>query len=268
VSRLILPRRDLIVPSRRKQAGFIIAPYVFGAGAGASYNSVMNALAPKMLWRLEDTSGTSATDDGTDPHAGTLRGGATFASSGVSISAPSGYAGLGKGVDFSAASTDDIARTTGAGFFPLNNNTGSSNKFTIALWVAGSSGSQYLFSRVNDAAIIYNFVANKVEFFCSTLSGAGNDPRTGSQITLSSADTTTPHLIGYVYDAGTWSGYLDGAQVFSVSRTFLLPVSGSWYLASDSSTTRSPSRFWEAAADDKAWSASDFANLFAARNNP
>jgi len=233
-----------------------------------SYNTVVAGLGPRMWWKLEDTSGTTAADSGSAAHPGTLNGGATFASTGVSISAPSGYAGLGKGVDFSATNVNDISRAAG-GYFPMDNVTGGVNKFTILLWVAGSAGSnQYLASRVNDAAIIYQFTTDTVEFFSSGYTGS--DPRTGSQISLPASDTTTPHLIAYVYDAGTWSGYKDGSQVFSVSRTFSLPgTQQNFYLGSDSGTSRSNSRKWEMQAyDNKALSASDISSLWNARNNP
>jgi len=238
-----------------------------GGSATQSYNTVVTNLAPKMWWKLEETSGTTAADSGSAAHPGTLNGGATFASSGVSISAPSGYAGIGKGVDFSATNVNDISRSAG-GYFPMDNVTGGVNKFTILLWVAGSAGSQYLCSRVNDAAIIYQFVSDTVEFFSSGYTGT--DPRTGSGISLPASDTTTPHLIAYVYDAGTWSGYKDGSQVFSVSRTFSLPVTnGSFYLGSDSGTSRSPSRMWEMQAyGGTALSASDISSIWNARNNP
>jgi hypothetical protein len=234
-----------------------------GSGATSSYNTVVSALSPDWWWRLEETSGTTATDSAASPHNGTLNGGATFAGSGVSVSAPSGYAGLGKGVDFGAASVKDI---TNAGSVALYGTSTSS--WTAVLWLTGASGSsQYALSRANDAAIIYGFTADTVEFF--SIGFSGSDPRTGSGITLTASDTTTPHMIVYRYSNGTWSGFKDGSQVFSVSRSFGLPlITSPTYLGSDSSTNVYNGKCYDAQFYARALSGSEIANIYAARNNP
>lgn len=229
-----------------------------------SYPSMVAAAAPTVWWKLDETTGTTAADSGSSGNAGTLTGGATFASTGVSIAAPSGYAGLGTGINLSAASVTDV-RKSSATVKVLGNGT---NPFTVLVWMAGSAGaSQYVFSRVNDAAIIYQFVTDKVEFFSSIFTGS--DPRTGSQISLPAADTTTPHLIMYRYDGTNWSGGLDGSIVFNVARSFSIGGSATFYLGSDGSTNVCNSRIWDMQSyTTRAITDAEFANLYAARNNP
>lgn len=114
-----------------------------------------------------------------------------------------------------------------------------SNNFTFSLWFKSNSTSQtnkYILSRndsacagTDQAAIIYNFVANQVEFY--SVNYTGTSPRTGSQLTIS--DTNWHHIV-YAYDGSTWAGYLDGASIFSVARTFSLSsaaLTGGWYMA-------------------------------------
>jgi hypothetical protein len=117
-----------------------------------------------------------------------------------------------------------------------------SNNFTIEFWIKLASTGQtnkYVIARNNSvgsgqSAIIYGFVANKFEFFADSYTGT--DPRTGSQITV--ADTNWHH-IGYTYDGTTWAGYLDGASVFSTSRTFSLSTASldGWYIGGANATS-------------------------------
>ena len=67
-------------------------------------------------------------------------------------------------------------------------------------------------------AIIVGFVDDAVEFFSTGFTGS--DPRTGSQISV--PDNTSIHQYAYTYNGSTWTGYLDGIEVFSTSRTFSL----------------------------------------------
>lgn len=243
--------------------GMILNPYQYAVAGGPSYNSVVSTAAPYLWWRLDDTTGTSATDDGSTTNTGTLTGGATFASSGVSISAPSGFSGLGTGVDLSAGSVSDIRKLSASISFLGD----SANAFTALIWMAGSAGgSQYVASRVNDAAIIYQFVSDKVEYYSGVFSGS--DPRTGSQISLAASDTTTPHLIMYRYDGTNWSGGLDGSIVFNVVRAFSIGTSTNFYLGSDSSTNVCNSSMWDFQCYTRDITDGEFLDMFNARDNP
>lgn len=238
---------------------------MMASGGGlTSYSALVTSYAPKLWWKLDETSGTTAANSGGDGSGsdGTLSGGASFASSGVSIAAPAGYSGLGMGVDPTAASFNDIRDVVTATNYMVST-------FTVVLWVAGSAGAnQYLLCRVNDAAIIYQFVSDTVEFF--SLGYSGSNPRTGSGISLPAADTTTPHMIVYRYDGTTWSGFKDGASVFSVTRTFGFPNhdANQIYLASDSAGSYGNSKTWDAQIYDTALSDAQILAMWNARDIP
>jgi hypothetical protein len=242
---------------------FIVNPFRFGTAA-SSYNSLVAIAGPTLWWRLDEITGTTAADSTAGiPHAGTLRGGATFAGSGVSLAAPSGYSGLGRGLDFAAASVNDVNQAGSVALYGL-----ATSSWTVVLWITGASGSsQYVLSRVNDAAIIYGFTADTVEFF--SIGYTGSDPRPGSGISLPASDTTTPHMIVYRYNNGTWSGFKDGSQVFSVTRSFELPHSvAPTYLGSDSGSNVYNGKCYDAQFYERGLSSTEIANLYAARNNP
>lgn len=99
------------------------------------------------------------------------------------------------------------------------------NRFTFVIRakIDNVTTNQYLYGRDPSVAgeqhaIISGFSSGNVEFFAVGFSGS--DPRTGSQLAI--PDTTRIHQYTYAYDGVTWSGYIDGKQVFSVSRTFSL----------------------------------------------
>lgn len=242
-----------------------ITPSLAVAAAPVPYNSLVVAAAPLLWWKLEETSGTTAADStSSTAHDGTLNGGANFGGSGVSVAAPSGYAGLGRGIDLSAASVNDV-RGALSGANVLDRTGVLTGAWTVVVWVAGGSATGYLMCRRNDGAVIYNFVANTVEFFAQNYNGA--DPRPGSQISLSSADTTTPHMVVYRYNSGTWSGFKDGASVFSVSRSFnLFTGYDTLHVGSDSGPTAADSRVWDVQAYDRALSDTEIADMYAARD--
>lgn len=239
------------------------------AAASASYASLVASYAPDNWWGFEETSGDTAIDSGANPLNGTMTGGATFASSGVSIPAPTGYAGIGRGVDFSASGVDDVRFVSGGADRPAFAQPPLSyGSWTIVLVVAGSAGaSQYLASRVNSAAIIYNFVADTVEFFA--LGYSGDDLRPGSQIPLDSSDATTPHKIVYRYDGATdsFTGWKDGTQVFAVTRHTAVQGSFSLFIGSDSGANRSNCKTWDFQGYNRALTDTEIADMWAARNS-
>ena len=108
------------------------------------------------------------------------------------------------------------------------------NNFTISFWIRKTSGTSnsYVLSKLDAAAtdnnygIIYDYAgSNILEFYAGGYTGT--NPRTGSQISIT---TGTYHHIVYTYNGSTWSGYKDGLQIFSVSRTFSLATGGTYNL--------------------------------------
>lgn len=140
-------------------------------------------------------------------------GGLTLSRSGtLSVSPTSaGLSSGSSGTAYFSLSTRNIVAPTNTAFSVVGtfraNNATQTNKYIAYLRDSGGTG--------NQAAVIFGYVANKIEFFAPQFTGA--DPRTGSQITV---PDTNPHTFAYCYDGSNWSGYIDGVQVFSVSRTF------------------------------------------------
>lgn len=232
-----------------------------GGGAPVvTYNDLIAAMTPSVWWRLDETAGTTAVDSSGNGRDGAINGGATFAT--ATIAAPSGCAGFGTGVDSGVASFTDVRAAIGPPGVLFG--AGSASKWTVGVVCAGGAGSGYLASRQNDAAIIHNFVSGQVEFFASGFTGS--DPRPGSQIPLSTVDTTTPHLIVYRYDNGNWCGLLDGVEIFNVTRSFSCVTSHTnTYLASDSGPSAINRRFWDFFVINDAPSTADIAAAWAAR---
>ncbi|MCI0636016.1 MAG: LamG domain-containing protein, partial [Actinobacteria bacterium] len=115
------------------------------------------------------------------------------------------------------------------------------DRFTLALWFQSARTDQfqkYLFSR-NDSipggsgkqyAIIFEYTEDRVDFYApSRLSGT--DPRAGG-MSLMPLEDTDWHHIAYTYDGATWSGYIDGVQVFSSQIQFALDdtFASSWWI--------------------------------------
>ncbi|MBU6320949.1 four helix bundle protein [Patescibacteria group bacterium] len=143
-----------------------------------------------------------------------------------------------------------------------------SNKFSISFWFKTANLAQtntYIMSRNNStggtqSSIIFGFVPSTIEFYASGFSGS--DPRTGSQISISD---TRWHQVTYTYDGTTWSGYRDGQQIFSTSRTFSLSTASldGWYIGSANTFAN----FIKASLDDvriynRALSASEVQELY------
>lgn len=229
-----------------------------GGGGGTAYNAVVAALNPLMWMRADETTGTTATDSSGNGYHATAT--VNFGDSGKTIAAPSGYAGLGNGHPLNRVTT-----TTGAAALAVGGS--SSSSWTIWVWMTGgTTGNQYVLSRINDAAIIYDFVDQTVEFFASGFTGT--NPRTGSGISVPDSDTTTPHLIVYRYDNGTWSGWKNGVQVFSVARSFgLVTAVQKWCGGANESGNTFNGTVFDYGVQDSAISDADIAAMYAARNN-
>lgn len=111
------------------------------------------------------------------------------------------------------------------------------SNFTIAFWIKPAvltQSNRYLFSKLNNAgndnaySLAWEYTNNTIEFYSGVYTG--HDPRTGSGIVL--ADTNWHH-VAYSYNGSTWAGYLDGANVFSLAKTFALAPSTGNFLIGD-----------------------------------
>ena len=104
--------------------------------------------------------------------------------------------------------------------------------FTISFWMKSANINQtnrYMISRAsggdNDYSVIYGYTSQSLEFYSGRFSGT--NPRTGSSITITD---TNWHHIAYSYRPGEWSGYRDGARVFTAAATFTLTMtSGAFF---------------------------------------
>ena len=156
-------------------------------------------------------SGETAADSSTNSYDGTFKAAGEPAWASMSGTGAPSYANYM--VDFDGS--DDYISGTAV-------DLQASNDFTYVIWFASDDTSRtedYIFNNklVTDNAIIYEYVSDKVEFFGSGYSG--DNPRTGSQITL---DDTDWHHIAYSYDGTDWIGYKDGVSIFSLTPTFTL----------------------------------------------
>lgn len=231
-----------------------------------SYNAVVAGCSPAPWYRLDETAGTSAADSSSSALPLSVVGSWSFSGGGVSVPAPPGFAGLSRGLNLSA--TPNGSLISGAGFLPgAFGGTSYSGSWTVVMWVTGSSeASQYLISRVNNAAVIYQFVADTVEFFATSYTGS--DPRPGSQISMAGNDTTTPHMIVYRYAAGRWCGFKDAAKIFDVTRNFYCNSSNTLYFGTDGAGHVAKSRVFDSQFYTRALSDTEIADMWAARNSP
>jgi hypothetical protein len=114
------------------------------------------------------------------------------------------------------ADNQNIVAPTSTAFSVLQlirlNSTGQTNRYSAIQFRRGSPPD-------TQQAIIYGYSANAFEFYTDNFTGT--DPRSGSGIVI---NDTAPHTLLYTYDGATWSGYLDGARVFSVARTFSVNI--------------------------------------------
>lgn len=237
-----------------------------GGGGGSSFNTLMATSSPLLWYKLDETSGTTAADSSGNGYNGALQGGGTFATAGASVAPASGYAGLDRGLDLEVATIDRVKSPTNAA---LAVGTSASGAWTIMLFVTGAgNAATYLFNRQNQFALVYdNTTASAVQPF--SIGYTGTNPATGAAISLSTSDTTTPHQIVYRYNNGAYSGFKDGASVFSLSSSFALPGSTQyWNLGAHDSGGFAKNKVFDCAVWNRALTDTEIADLWAARNTP
>lgn len=122
---------------------------------------------------------------------------------------------VGRGVDYTGYPYGGYAQTPSSSVFVIP------STFTLMTWfkpdMLNPPVTTYLIQNNNNYAILWNYVANTLEFYSGNFSGS--DPRAGSQIALSD---TNPHFVTYTYDGTTFRGYLDGVLKISNQIAFTL----------------------------------------------
>lgn len=193
----------------------LIDAYRFGGGGGgggvAEYNSYVSGLSPGLWWRCNETSGTTLANSGSASSADMT----TTGSPTLNVGPASGFPGIGAGVSFDGSTQH--ARTSSSNDIPSG-----STDFTIIMFVSLpdlARTNDYLYGKSNTGDLIFGYTPSSVEFF--TAAYTGSNPRTGSAIAIPNNDV---HMVVYRRSGTTWEGYLDDANVFSVSRTFGLPT--------------------------------------------
>lgn len=113
-----------------------------------------------------------------------------------------------------------------------------SDRFTISLWMWAANltqSSKHLFSKVNagftdnNYAILWEYAGepDQVSFYAGGYSGT--NPRTGSQMTIPSANVW--HHVVYTYNGANLRGYLNGVLKINVSTTFSLSTATNSFLS-------------------------------------
>lgn len=191
MSRLIPPRRDLIVPSRHRQGGFLLNPYRFGAAAAPAYNTLLN-------FNGADAS-TTFTDD-TGNHVWTAGGNAQIDTAQSKFGGASGLFD-GTGDYISAPSHANWAMGTG--------------DFTVGGWVRQPTGQQ-AGDRILFVVNVGNglFIALRSGELTLGFEGVAYDHQGGGAIT---PDTWVHWEVGKA--SGTARGFINGVQVFSGANT-------------------------------------------------
>jgi hypothetical protein len=184
-------------------------------------DATRKALDPVAWWRMGEASGATLADE-IGIHDVTITGALTLGASGSH-----GAAGdTTTAVQFPGSSGNYASAAEGStSDFDLG---ASGAAFSVSLWVRLTNFSQtdkYVLDRTNRWAVLYGFVSQQYEFFSDTPHYTGDNPRTGTGITV--ADTEWHHLT-YVYHGGNgaaaarWVGYLDGVAQFDLSKDFSL----------------------------------------------
>ena len=138
----------------------------------------------------------------------------SYAIGGITPPAP----GINRALQFVAATTGYVSLTT-----PNAALGGASWSIRYRVRPDAATGGGYVSSRANGgadkAAIIYNFVANTLEFFDTNNS-------TGATVRLALATATPPngsyYDVEFTYDGATLRGFLNGALSSSIPVVFTL----------------------------------------------
>ena len=118
-----------------------------------------------------------------------------------------------------------VPGSAGWAYVPLTNILNLTTSFTFAIWfkpTSLSNGSSYLLTRYNGGtqnAVIWEYVSNSVELYSGGGGHTGDDPRSGSQVSIANAGW---YHVAYTYDGSTLCGYLNGKMISQQAKTFSL----------------------------------------------
>ncbi len=99
------------------------------------------------------------------------------------------------------------------------------NNFALgATFKPRSATASYILNHNNRFAIIYNYVAGKVELFANGVNIIGTDPRSLSAMSVA---LNEPNKIRYEYDGATFKGFVNDVEHFSEAVVFSYTTDGS-----------------------------------------
>lgn len=198
---------------------------------------------PKALLMLGETNGTAAIDEMTlaagTSHTASYGGGVTLGNTDTPFNRSNLRSALFNG------STGYCLLTDAADLRFTNN-------FTLEFWFKPPTAQTGTYALCNytdtngqQTAVLYGFIAGKVEFFA--VGQSGSDARTGSGMTVTPA--TWNHVV-YAYDGSTFAGYVNGTQIFSSARSFSLYTGTrrGWYVGCALPSTNSLNAYFTGVA--------------------
>ncbi len=183
--------------------------------ASSAYETAVLADSPAVYYRLNETSGTTASDDSGNGNAG------TYAASGITYAATGAL----------ASDTDTAISTSGGTAIPVSAGgsflpSGSTSR-TAEIWAKTSQTGRYFMSwgpTSGDAAgsqfNIYLISATSLEVY----TGAGQAAQVTSPIPL---NDNAWHMYDFVYDGTYITFYIDGQQVIADNVGTLTTQTGS-----------------------------------------
>jgi hypothetical protein len=181
--------------SFQEVAGTTLAVGAGGGGSSATYDSVISTYSPLGNWKLDETTGTTATDTGSNADNGTYTG--TYTLGGAALAT-----GLGASVNLSS----DYVDITSSDYQALT------SAWTVMGWVKLSSSTDHVL-------VSHAYNGSNVPFVLGSLSQFATSGKAGCGFYNGSwrgVSGTTTLSLGTVYHiAGTWDGtylkiYVDG----------------------------------------------------------
>lgn len=194
--------------------GVIAAHDVIGGGGASAYTTAVLADSPVVYLKLDETSGTTATDSSGNSHNGTYSAGITLGASSLLTD------GTGKAAQFTLHTSTGIAVPTGSFLNVSALTVEALVKFSSATDVTSGDAIVSRYGGGGTSWLLWRNTAGKLALQIIT-AGSGTVNVTG---------TTSP-VLGTKYDVGaTWDGstaklFVNGTQEASVAATGALSAS-------------------------------------------
>lgn len=190
---------------------------VADSGLVGDYNSVVNADSPVAYWKLDETSGTTATDS---------VGGLTGAYAGATLNQTPLIA-TGTSVLFSGAGGSGIGIPDNSALSFVN--TG----FSFDLWVKTSTGASSVLLAKDDAdsPAEYELILNADgTLTCVVRSSASDTPKVTANTTLAVNDNVRHHIACVFTQSGTLKIYVDSVERGSTAHSLSSSYNSSYAL--------------------------------------